>query len=84
MTGKDEITVGAEGRVLLPAEVRRKVGIEPGSTLVVRVEGDHVVLIPRSAIKRRLHEMFRDVGVSLAEELIAERRAEAARDRSAQ
>lgn len=66
--------------MLLPAEVRRAAGIEPGTRLVVRLEGDQVVLIPRDAIKRRLRHMFVGVEESMAEELIAERRAEAVRD----
>jgi hypothetical protein len=47
---------------------------------VVRVEDGCVVLIPRDAIKRRLREMFADVEGSMADELIAERREEAARE----
>jgi AbrB family looped-hinge helix DNA binding protein len=75
-----EVRVGPEGRVLIPAEVRRATGIEPGTRLVVRVEGERVVLIPRDAIKRRLREMFAHVDGSMAGELIAERREEAARE----
>jgi AbrB family looped-hinge helix DNA binding protein len=79
MTNQNEVKVGAEGRVLLPASVRRAAGVEPGSILVVRVEGDRIVLTPREAIKRRLHEMFSGIEGSMSEELIAERRIEAER-----
>jgi AbrB family looped-hinge helix DNA binding protein len=72
-----EVKVGAEGRVLLPAEVRHAVGVEPGSVLVLRVDGERVILIPRDAIKRRLREMFKGIEGSMAEELIGERRREA-------
>lgn len=75
-----EATVGPEGRVLIPAEVRRAVGLEPGTRVVVAVEGEQVVLIPRDAIKRRLRQMFAGVEGSMAEDLIAERQAEAAQD----
>jgi AbrB family looped-hinge helix DNA binding protein len=75
-----EVRVGPEGRILIPAAVRRATGIEPGSTLVLRVEGDHIELIPREAIEQRLHAMFVDVEGSMADELIAERHAEAARN----
>lgn len=77
---KDEVTVGPEGRVLIPASIRHATGLEPGTTVVVRVEGEHVVLIPRAAIRRRLRAMFADVPGSMAAELLADRRAEAARD----
>lgn len=79
MNDSFEVTVGREGRILLPAKIRRATGMEPGSHVVARVEGECVVLIPREAIKHRLWEMFSDDEGSMAEELLAERRAEAAR-----
>jgi AbrB family looped-hinge helix DNA binding protein len=66
--------------VVIPAEIRRELGIEEGTQLVALVEGQAVVLVQRSAIKARLRSMFADVGPSLREELLADRRAEAARD----
>lgn len=80
MSDRYEVTVGPEGRVLIPAEVRKVAGIEPGTSVVVRVEGECVVLIPREVIKRRLRQMFVGVAGSMAEDLIAERRVEVARD----
>ena len=80
MNRRTQVKVGPEGRVLIPADVRRAAGIEPGTILVVRVEGECVVLTPRDAIKQRLRKMFSDVPGSMAEELIAERREQAARD----
>ena len=80
MSAGVQVRVGPEGRVLIPAAVRRAAGIQPGTSLVVRVEDGRVVLIPRDAIKRRLREMFADVEGSMADELIAERREEAARE----
>ena len=80
MSSTEEVKVGREGRVLIPAEIRRAAGIKPGTTLIVRVEGERVVLIPRDAIKRRLRQMFAEVEGSMAAELIAERHEEAARE----
>ena len=80
MNDRYDVTVGPEGRVLIPAEIRQAAGLEPGTSVVVRIEGDHVELIPRAAIKRRLRQMFAGDEGSMAEELIAERRAEAAAD----
>jgi AbrB family looped-hinge helix DNA binding protein len=74
------VSVGPKGRVVIPAGIRRELGIEEGSELVALVEGEAVVLVPRSAIRSRLRSIFADVGVSMREELIAERRAEAARE----
>jgi AbrB family looped-hinge helix DNA binding protein len=75
-----EVTVGPEGRILIPADVRRAAGLEPGSILLVRLEGERVVLTPRDAAKKRLRRMFEGVDGSMAEELIAERRREAERE----
>jgi AbrB family looped-hinge helix DNA binding protein len=75
-----QVKVGSEGRVLIPVEVRRAVGLEPGSVVVVAVEGERVVLSPRDAIKKRLRHMFEGLEESMAEELIAERRSEAGRE----
>lgn len=72
--------MGPEGRVLIPVGIRRAAGMEPGSSVVVRLEGDHVVLIAREAIKRRLQHMFADIDSSMAQELINERRSEASRE----
>lgn len=80
MNDRYEVTVGPEGRVLIPAEVRRAAGLEPGTSVVLRIEGEQVVLTPCEAIKRRLRQMFAGIEGSMAEELMAERRAEAARD----
>lgn len=78
MSGTLIVTVGPKGRVVIPAEVRRSLGLAEGTELAAMVEGDAVVLLPRSAVKRRLRSLFADVGTSIADELIEERRAAAA------
>lgn len=80
MSDTNVVAVGRKGRVVIPADIRRQLGIDEGSELVALVEGEAVVLVPRSAIKSRLRSMFANVGVSMAGELIAERRAEARRE----
>lgn len=82
MSDTSVVAVGRKGRVVIPAGIRRELGIEEGSELVALVEGQAVVLVPRTAIRSRLRSMFADVGVSMSQELIGERRAEAARDAS--
>jgi AbrB family looped-hinge helix DNA binding protein len=75
------LRVGPQGRVVIPAEVRREMRIEPGETLVAHVEDDRLVLERREQILRRLRAEVREAvprGVSVVDELIAERR-EAAR-----
>lgn len=48
--------------------------------MLARIHLVRIVLRPRRAIEEELWAMFQDVKVSLAEELIRERRAEAARE----
>lgn len=77
------VSVGRKGRVVIPAAIRHELQIEEGTELVAMVEGEAVVLVPRAAIKSRLRSMFADIGVSMRQELIDERRAEAGRESSA-
>jgi AbrB family looped-hinge helix DNA binding protein len=72
------VSVGPKGRVVIPASIRRELSIGEGSALVAMVEGGGVLLLPRSEVKRRLRGMFADVRVSLSQELISDRRREAA------
>lgn len=74
------LSVGPKGRVVIPVEIRRQLGIEEGSQLVALVEGEGVLLLPRDAVKQRLRGMFAGVRTSMAEELIRDRRAAAAKE----
>lgn len=77
-----EVTVGPQGRLVIPASLRRRLSIEPGEVLIARAEEDRLVLERRKAILARLRERLRVVpaDVSLVDELIAERRKEAKRE----
>jgi AbrB family looped-hinge helix DNA binding protein len=74
------VRVGPKGRVVLPVEARRALDIQEGDELVAVMEDDGVRLMTRPAAIVRLRRMFADVEGSLADELIAERRADAARE----
>jgi AbrB family looped-hinge helix DNA binding protein len=82
MSDTYEVEVGPKGRVVIPAPIRRQLGIEEGTRLAVLVDEEAVVLVPRDALKRRLRAMFAGAQ-GMADELIAERRAEAERDAQA-
>lgn len=77
-----KVRVGEQGRVVIPAELRKALGIKPGETLVARVEDGRLVLEPQAAILARVRSWFAGTppGVSLVDELIAERREEARRE----
>lgn len=72
-----DVEVGPKGRVVIPAGLRRRLGLEEGSHLVAMEDGGGVVLLPRSEVKARLRRMLAGVDVSMAAELARERRAEA-------
>ena len=81
MSDTDVVEVGPKGRVVIPVRIRKRLKIEQGTHLTVLVDGEAVVLVPRDAVERRLHSVFKGVPASMADELIAQRRAEAAADR---
>lgn len=69
--------------MVIPAEMRRILEIQPGETLMAHVEEDRLVLERREQILERLRGELRGTapaGTSMVEELIAERRAEARRE----
>ena len=74
------VLVGPKGRVVIPVQIRRQLGLQEGSQLVALVEGDGVLLLPRDAVKQRLRGMFAGVRTSMAEELIRDRRTAAAKE----
>lgn len=71
-----ETTVGPEGRILIPAELRRQAGLTPGARVHIRAGADGIVVATPAAARRRLRSLFTGLP-SLADELIADRRAEA-------
>jgi AbrB family looped-hinge helix DNA binding protein len=77
-----EVVVGRQGRLVVPAPLRRQLGIETGDVLVARAEDDCLVLERRDAILARVRRRLAVVpaDVSLVDELIAERREEASRE----
>jgi AbrB family looped-hinge helix DNA binding protein len=66
-----------KGRVVIPGEIRKALGMEPGGTLDLRVkDGELRISTLRSRIRRAQERVRKYVpaGVSLSEELSAERR----------
>jgi AbrB family looped-hinge helix DNA binding protein len=75
--------VDGSGRIVLPAEVRSELGISAGDVVMIVKDGSGVhVETPEHALKA-LQEYFQKLvpaHISLVDELIAERRAEAERE----
>jgi len=79
----DTARLGKAGRLVIPADLRRELGIEAGDELILRLdeEGLHVST-PAQALARAQDFVrgLRIEGRDLAAELIAERRQEAAEE----
>ena len=71
------VTVGPQGRLVIPSEIRRKMGIGSGDVLLALVEDERLVLEKREAVLQRLLRRFEHVPVevSLSDDLILERRS---------
>jgi AbrB family looped-hinge helix DNA binding protein len=78
-----DVTVGPQGRLVVPAPLRHRLGIKAGDVLVARADDDRLVLERRDAILARIRARLAvvPVDVSMVDELIAERREEAKRER---
>ena len=78
------VRVGPQGRVVIPAGIRRALSIGVGDAMVARVIEGRIVLEKRADVLSRAKGRFAGVGdgVSLADELISERREEARREAS--
>lgn len=78
-----EVVVNRDGRVLIPAHVRRDLRLAPGSTLVLSVEDGRVVMESREQLMARIRREVAEswtgpADTAAANELIADRRTEAA------
>ena len=78
------LTVGPDGAISLPERVLRALGVAPGDSVQIYRSEGALVVTTADAFLRRLQERYEAVpkGVSMVDELIAERRLEAARERA--
>ncbi|MGL5857185.1 MAG: AbrB/MazE/SpoVT family DNA-binding domain-containing protein [Angustibacter sp.] len=74
--------LGRQGRIVIPAEVRAALGLQPGDRLHLHARGSQIVLERHVDAVEGLRSLARDVppARSLVEELLAERQAAAARE----
>jgi AbrB family looped-hinge helix DNA binding protein len=68
-----EVTVGPQGRLVVPSPLRRRLGIEVGDVFVARTEDDRLVLERRDTILARLRGRLAVFphNVGMVDELIA-------------
>jgi AbrB family looped-hinge helix DNA binding protein len=77
-----QVRLGPQGRLVVPVELRRELGLEEGTEMAIRSDGRRLILEPRAEVLRCLLRRFAKVadGVSLADELAADRQEEARRE----
>jgi AbrB family looped-hinge helix DNA binding protein len=85
-----DVVVNEQGRVTIPAPLRQQLGLVPGSRAVAYVEDGRLVIEDRRHLLARLQDEVarRSEGAgtatsSVVDELLAERRAEAAAENEA-
>lgn len=82
------LAMSENGRILIPVELREKLGFKPKSPIYVEIKDGSLVLTSaaqRSAQRRAYFDnLFKELNLdpnrSLVDELIADRRAEAAKE----
>ena len=73
------VVMGGQGRLVVPVEVRREMGLQAGDELVLHTEGGRIVLERRRDAASRLLGLYASPATAGAvEELLAERRSAAA------
>ena len=69
------------GRIIIPADIRKRLGLQIGETLSLEIDKDDSLRIStRNQALRRAQQLFRKhvpEGVSVVDEFIADRRKEA-------
>lgn len=79
------VQIGDRGRMVLPAEVRKRLKLGPGDEVLVTEQSDGSLrLLSAQQVVRETRGLYRvrSGKRSLVDELIADRRAEARRERS--
>jgi AbrB family looped-hinge helix DNA binding protein len=75
--------IDGNGRLAIPAAIRKALGINPGDEVVLRIENDELhVSTVEQALKRAQHLVRRHIpeGQSLSDELIRDRCRETERE----
>lgn len=78
------VRLGPKGRIVVPAPIRRELGLEEGAEVVVRADHGRIVVESHADALERLREVVREAvmpSLSLVDELLAARRVDAERER---
>jgi AbrB family looped-hinge helix DNA binding protein len=76
------LTISTKGQLVIPADVRAELGIEPGSRIALTVDNARIILQPvNQRLVGRLRGRFAAEGYSMADELLRERRQDQKKDK---
>ena len=81
--GEIKTRLGQGGRIVIPAEYRRKLGLKSGDEIIMQLDEDGLHLYTSAQAVARAQALVRRYvpeGRSLSRGLISDRRAEAARE----
>jgi len=81
MSGTHNVVMGDRGRLVVPADVRDRVGLTAGTPLVLVETANGLVLLKREQLRRRVRDELQ--GLDLVGELLAERKVAADREDAA-
>ena len=78
----NNLKLGKNGRIVIPANIRAELDLDEGDTLVATLEGNRLILETETALLERLYEAVgpQREGELVSEELLKERREEAQRE----
>ncbi len=74
------VQLDRHGRLVVPASLRRALRLDPGVRLVVRREGNRLVIERFETVEEAIWQEMAGVEGDLASELLEDRRREAERD----
>lgn len=78
------IPVGENGRIILPRELRRVLGVDKGSQIVIEAQDDRLELTTAGRLRReaqdRYRRLFPDRGRGVVDEFLSDKREEARRE----
>jgi AbrB family looped-hinge helix DNA binding protein len=81
MAGKSErVRIGAQGRLVIPARFREQLGLRAGDEVILRVKDGQLVAETPAQMLARIQQAYAHLPGSMADELVAERKAEARRE----
>ncbi len=74
------VRIGNQGRLVVPVELRKELGVEADDVLVAWIEDGRLIFRRRDDIEQELWDLVPPSKRSMVDELIRERRREARRE----